>query len=204
MRNPSRLAFALLLAAGTLTGCVEMVVGGAVVGTLSASDRRTLGAQTEDAAINVKGETRVQSLTGTEGHVNITSYNRRVLLTGEVRDEAMRTAVLNEVRAIDGVANVIDEMVVAPPASYTSRSNDALLTTRSKGKLVEAKDISAISFKVVTERATVYLMGRVTQKEGEIASEAVRSVPGVQKVVKVFEYINDTELKTLQPAPAAR
>lgn len=196
--------FAMLLAAGLLSGCVEMVVGGAVVGALTASDRRTLGAQTEDAAINVKGEARVTSMTGTEGHVNVTSYNRRVLLTGEVRDEAMRNAVVREVKAIEGVAGVVDETVVAPPSSFTARSNDTLLTTRVKAALVEAKEVSAISFKVVTERATVFLMGRVTQKEGEIASEAARSVPGVQKVVKVFEYINDSELNALQPTPAQR
>ena len=128
-------------------------------------------------------------------------FNRRVLLTGEVRDEAMKNAVEREVRNIEGVESVANELIIAGPASYTSRSNDALLTAKVKASLVDMKTISAASFKVVTENGTVFLMGRVTQREGTVAADVARGVGGVQKVVKLFDYISEAELKQLQPDP---
>lgn len=187
----------------SLSGCVEMVVGSAVMGAVATADRRTLGAQTEDKAIGVKAEIRVAKLTGENGHVNVTSYNRKVLLTGEVKDEAMKAAVEREVRAIENVISVINELEVAGPASYTSRSNDALITTKVKASLVDAKTISAVSFKVVTERGNVYLMGIVTQREGNIAADIAKGVSGVQKVVKIFEYISEEDLKAMRPQQAS-
>ena len=187
----------------TLSGCIPLVVGGAVGGTLAASDRRTFGAQTEDKAIAVKAEVKLPNLVGDAGHVNIASFNRRVLLTGEVRDQAMKDAVEREMRAIEGVLSVSNELEILGPASYTSRSNDALITTKVKASLVDMKDISANSFKVVTERGNVYLMGRVTQREGAIAADVARGVSGVYKVVKVLEYITEEEWKQYQPKPAA-
>lgn len=184
--------------ASSLSGCVGLVAVGAVSGTLAASDRRTFGAQTEDKAIAVKAEVKFPNLVGGAGHVNIASFNRRVLLTGEVRDEDMRNAVEREVRAIEGVLSVTNELEIAGVSSYTSRSNDAILTTKVKASLVDAKDISANSVKVVSERGNVYLMGRVTQREGNIASDIARGVPGVYKVVKVFEYISEDEWKQYQ------
>ncbi|KKO65798.1 outer membrane lipoprotein [Janthinobacterium sp. KBS0711] len=198
------LATALLCGAmlTSLTGCIELMVGGAVMGGVAAADRRTLGAQTEDKSIALKGESRIPSIVGDVGHVNVTSFNRRVLLTGEVRDEAMKNAVEREVRNIEGVESVANELIIAGPASYTSRSNDALITTKVKASLVDMKTISAASFKVVTENATVFLMGRVTQREGTVAADVARGVGGVQKVVKLFDYISEAELKQLQPEPA--
>ncbi|KHA78707.1 transporter [Janthinobacterium lividum] len=198
------LATALLCGAmlTSLTGCIELMVGGAVMGGVAAADRRTLGAQTEDKSIALKGESRIPSIIGDVGHVNVTSFNRRVLLTGEVRDEAMKNAVEREVRNIEGVESVANELIIAGPASYTSRSNDALITTKVKASLVDMKTISAASFKVVTENATVFLMGRVTQREGTVAADVARGVGGVQKVVKLFDYISEAELKQLQPDPA--
>jgi osmotically-inducible protein OsmY len=187
----------------SLSACVPLVVGGAVGGTLAASDRRTFGAQTEDKAIAFKVETKLPNLVGDAGHVNVASFNRRVLLTGEVRDQAMKDTLEREVRAIEGVLSVTNELEIAGPASYTSRSNDALITTKVKASLVDMKDISANSFKVVTERGNVYLMGRVTQREGTIAADVARGVSGVYKVVKVFEYISEDEWKQYQPKPAA-
>lgn len=198
------LATALLCGAmlTSLTGCIELMVGGAVMGGVAAADRRTLGAQTEDKAIAVKGEAKLPGLVGDAGHVNVNSFNRNVLLSGEVRDEAMRQSVEREIRNIPGVEGVTNELVIAGPASYTSRSNDALITTKVKASLVDMKTISAASFKVVTENGTVYLMGRVTQREGTVAADVARSVSGVQKVVKLFDYITEAELKQLQPDPA--
>ena len=186
----------------SLQGCIEMAVGTAVVGTIAATDRRTFGAQTEDKAIALKGETRVANMVGSAGHVNINSFNRKVLLTGEVPDEATRIAVEREIADIAGVQSIVNDLVVAPPASYTSRSNDTLITGKVKASLVDARDISANSFKVVTERAVVYLMGRVTQREGTRAAEVARGVAGVQKVVKVFEYISEDDVRQMSNTPA--
>jgi osmotically-inducible protein OsmY len=195
------LAKAILCAAllTSLSGCVEMMVGGAVMGAVATADRRTLGAQTEDKTITVKAELRVPKIAGPDAHVNIASFNRRVLLSGEVRDEAAKATVEREVRSIEGVQNIDNELEVAGPSSYTSRSSDALITTKVKASLVDMKTISAASFKVVTERGTVYLMGRVTEREGQVAADVARGVSGVQRVVKIFEYLTEDELRALQP-----
>jgi osmotically-inducible protein OsmY len=187
-----------------LQGCVEMMVGGAVMGTLAATDRRTLGAQTEDRSIVFKAEKRAGSLVGEAGHVNVSSFNRKVLLTGEVKDEAMRAAVEREVAAIEGVQSVVNELVIAGPSSFASRSGDTLITGKIKAAFVDAKDLYANSIKVVTEHGTVYLMGRVTQREGQQAGEVTRAVGGVQKVVKIFEYITEDELRQMANATDAQ
>lgn len=201
----SPLTKAILYAAllGSLQGCVPLVMGGAALGAAATMDRRTLGAQTEDKSITVKAEVQVPKIVGSAGHVNIASYNRKVLLTGEVRDEAMKAAVEREVRGIENVVSVINELAIAGPSSYTSRSSDALITTNVKASLVEMKTISATSFKVVTERGTVYLMGRVTQREGDLGAKIAQSVSGVQRVVKIFEYITEEELRTQYPQTAS-
>ncbi|GGY27643.1 BON domain-containing protein [Pseudoduganella sp. SL102] len=186
----------------SLSGCVGLVVGGAVAGTMAASDRRTFGAQTEDKTIAVKASNRLRNILDDTGHVNVNSFNRKVLITGEVPDQAKKDAVEREVKAIEGVQSVTNELAIAGPASYTSRSNDTLLTTKVKASLVDAKDISANSFKVVTERGEVYLMGRVTQFEANRATEIARGVSGVTKVVRVFEYISEDEYKQYQSTPA--
>jgi len=187
----------------SLSGCVALVAGGAISGTLAASDRRTFGAQTEDQSIQVKSTIRLNNTIGDAGHINVNSFNRRVLLTGEVPDEAAKATAEREVRAVEGVISVINELEVAGLASYTSRSSDALITTKVKASLVDTKDISANSYQVVTERGAVYLQGRVTQREGQIGADVARGVSGVTKVVKVFEYITDEEWKSYQPKPSS-
>jgi osmotically-inducible protein OsmY len=188
----------------SLQGCVAVVAGGMVAGAVATADRRTLGAQTEDKAIAVKAETRMPQIVGDAGHVNINSYNRKVLLTGEVKDEEMKRAVENEVRSITNVDNVINELVVAGPSSYTSRSNDTLITSKVKLSLADKKTVSANSFKVVTERGNVYLMGLVTQREGNIAAQVAQGVSGVIRVVKIFEYISEEDLRAMQPQQQAQ
>lgn len=200
LKRPLAAAVLCGAAATALQGCVEMAVGSAVMGTLAATDRRTFGAQTEDKAIVFKGETRVPNIVGDAGHVNVTSFNRKVLITGEVRDEAMKAAVEREVAAIEGVQSVIDELEIGFVSSFSSRSNDSLITGKVKASFVDAKDLYANSIKVVTERGTVYLMGRVTQREGQRAADVARGVGGVKKVVKVFEYISEEELKQMTRA----
>lgn len=181
----------------TVSGCVEMAVGGVVATALAASDRRTLGAQTEDRAIQFKGDSRISKLVGDNGHVNINSFNRKVLLTGEVRDEQLKAAVEREAAGVEGVQSIVNEIAVAGSSSLTSRSSDALITGKVKASFVDAKDLFANSFKVVTERGVVYLMGRVTEREGQRAAEIASGVSGVQKVVKVFDYISEDELKKM-------
>jgi osmotically-inducible protein OsmY len=187
----------------SLQGCVAVVAGGMVAGAVSATDRRTLGAQTEDKAIAVKAETRLPQIVGDAGHVNINSYNRKVLLTGEVRDEAMKQAVEKEVRSITNVDNVMNELLVAGPSSYTSRSSDTLITSKVKLSLADKKTVSANSYKVVTERGNVYLMGLVTQREGNIAAQVTQGVSGVMSVTKMFEYISEEDLRAMQPQQAS-
>ena len=183
----------------SLSGCVEMIVGSAVMGAVATADRRTLGAQTEDKAIMFKAELRVPKIAGPDAHVNIASFNRKLLLTGEVANEAAKATVEREVRNIEGVQSIANELEISGPSSYTARSSDALITTKVKASLVEMKTISATSFKVVTERGAVYLMGRVTEREGQLAADITRGVSGVQKVFKIFEYITEDELRALQP-----
>ena len=198
------LSQAVLCAAllASLQGCVAVVAAGAVGGAMATADRRSLGAQTEDKAIAVKADTRLGSIVGDAGHVNVNSYNRKVLLTGEVRDEAMKRAVENEVRSIANVDNVFNELAIAGPSSYTSRSSDTLITSKVKLSLADKNTIKATSFKVVTERGNVYLMGLVTQREGNIAAQVAQGVAGVMRVTKIFEYISEEDLRSLQPQQA--
>ena len=197
-------AHGLALAAATLlqlAGCAPLVVGGAMVGgTMMYVDRRTTGAQVDDQTIELKASSRVKELVGDRSHVNITSYNRTVLLTGEAATEADKMAVEQAVQRIDNVRSTVNELAVALPSSLSTRSNDSFLTTKVKATFVDAKDLQTNAFKVVTERGNVYLMGRVTEREATRATDLTRTVSGVQKVVRVFEIITEAELAELQPA----
>lgn len=191
-------SLSLALLAG-LAGCAPLVVGGAMVGgVLVATDRRTTGAQIEDQGIEIKAAARVREL-ATLGHVNVTSYNRVALLTGEVPDADARTRLEAAVARVENVRSVVNELAIAGASSLTSRSNDALLTTKVKASLVDARDLYANAFKVVTERGIVYLMGRVTEREAARFADVARSVEGVRKVVRVFEIVTEGELAATQP-----
>jgi osmotically-inducible protein OsmY len=185
----------------SLSGCFGLIVGAGVAGAMSTVDRRTIGAQTEDKAINVKAEIKMNQIAGSNGHINVTSFNRKVLLTGEVRDEAMKQAAEREVRAIENVVSVINELEISGASSYTSRSSDALITAKVKTSLVDMKTVSAVSFKVTTERGVVYLMGVVTPREGNIAADVAKGVSGVTRVVKIFEYIGEEDPRATQNNP---
>ena len=194
-----------LAAATLMSACAPLLVGGAVVGTsMVVTDRRTSGTQLEDQAIELKAKTRVREAVGERGHVNITSYNRTVLLTGEVAADVDKVAVEQAVAKIEGVRTVVNETAVMGSSSIASRSNDAVLTSKVKASYIDAKDVFANAIKVITERGTVYLMGRVTEREANRASDIARGVAGVQKVVKVFEVITEAELADLQPKQAQK
>lgn len=211
-RSPSHrllgVAAAVIATATLLPACAPLLVGGAVVGGgLVVTDRRTSGAQLEDTAIELKASSRVRELS-TLGQVSVTSYNRMVLLTGEVPTEADRARVEQAVRGVENVRSVVNDLAIAGNSSLGARSNDAILSAKVKATFVDAHDIQAQAFKVVTERGTVYLMGRVTEREAARATDLARSVPGVIKVVRVFEILSPGELSALQststpPPPAA-
>ena len=197
-RFPLRALVGALFVSAGLTACAPLVLGGAMVGSaLMVTDRRTSGAQVEDQAIELKATNRVRDVLGDSGHVNATSYNRTLLLTGEVPSEADRTAVEQNVSHIENVRSVVNELAVMGNSSLASRSNDAILSGKVKATFVDAKDLQANAFKVYTERGTVYLMGRVTEREANRAAELARSISGVQKVVRVFEILTEAELADL-------
>jgi osmotically-inducible protein OsmY len=197
----SAVASAVLL--GLLTACIPLVVGGAMVGgTLVASDRRTSGAQLEDEGIELRSTSRIRSNIGDRVHVNVNSYNRQVLLTGEVPTAQDKLLVEQIVSRVENVSSVVNELAVMGNSSLTQRSSDVLVTGRVRALLVDAKDLFANSFRVVTERGTTYLMGRVTQREADRGTAIARGTSGVQKVVRVFEIISEEELARQLPTPA--
>lgn len=202
--NFRQAALAAALAASTLLGaCAPLLIGGAVVGgTMVATDRRTSGTQVEDQAIELKAGPRVTEAIGDRGHVNVTSYGRIVLLTGEVQSEADKAAVYAAVRRIENVNTVINELEVMGPSSLTARYNDSVLTGKVKASFIDAKDVFSNAIKVVTERSTVFLMGRVTEREAKRATDLARSIPGVQRVVRVFDIVSEAELANMLPKPA--
>jgi osmotically-inducible protein OsmY len=203
-----RLTLAIMTATllgGTLTACFPLVVGGVAGGALVATDRRTSGAQLEDEGIELRATSRIRSNVGERVHVNLTSYNRQVLLTGEVPNAQDKQLVEQIVARVENVNSVVNELAIMGNATLTQRSSDVLVTGRVKAMLVDARDLSSNAFKVVTERGTTYLMGRVTQREADRATEVVRSTPGVQKVIRIFEVISEEELARMLPAkPAAQ
>lgn len=209
-RGLQRLALTVCAAAllsGALTACVPLLVGGAVGGgTLIATDRRTSGTQLEDEGIELRALSRLRNALGERSHVNLTSYNRQVLLTGEVANAQDKQQIEQTVAGVENVSTIVNELAIMGNSTLTQRSSDALVTGRVKATLVDTRDLSANAFKVVTERGTTYLMGRVTQRESDRATEVIRATPGVQKVVRMFEIISEQELARLLPAatPAAK
>ena len=189
------LAFATL---GSLQGCIALVAGGAVAGGLSLNDRRTGGAQIEDQSIELKSGGRLREAIGDRGHINVTSYNRIALITGEVPADADKAAAEKAVAGIEGVTNVVNELEVGPNSTISTRSSDTVITGRVKSALIDAKDIQSGAIKVVTERGNVYLMGRVSEREATRASDIARSQPSVLKVVRVFEILTDEQLSNLK------
>lgn len=202
-----RMTLALLAAASlgaTLSACVPLVVGGAAVGTaLVVTDRRTSGAQLEDEGIELRAANRLREAIGERGHINVTSYNRQVLLTGEVPSAQDKQTAEQVVSRVENARSIVNELAVQGASTLSQRSQDTFISGKVKASLVDAKDVQANAIKVVTERSTVYLMGRVTQREANRATEIARGVSGVQKVVRVFEMITEEELARIgTQAPA--
>ncbi len=188
--------------AARLSACAPLVIGGAVTSAMVAVDRRTSGAQLEDQGIELRAANRLRDRLGERGNVSVTSYNRQVLLTGEVANEQDKALAEQTVAGVDNVRSIVNELAVLGATSLTQRSADTLVTGRIKATMVDARNVPASAFKVVTTRGTVYLMGRVTQNEADRATDIARNTQGVQRVVRVLEIITPEELARLQPQPA--
>lgn len=184
-----------------LSGCVApLLVGGAAVGgALIATDRRTSGTQVEDQGIELKAYNRIREVVGERSHVNITSYDRQVLLTGEAFSEADKASIGQAVAKVENVRNVVNELEIGWPSSSTERSRDLLVATKVKATLVDARDLSANAFTIVTEHGVVYLMGKVTEAEISRAVELIRTISGVKKVVRLVQIITAEELAERKP-----
>jgi osmotically-inducible protein OsmY len=184
----------------SLQACVPLMVGGTVAGALVATDRRTLGAQTDDAAIELKATGRASKITGNQGRVAVTSFNRVVLLTGEVADEKMKAEVQRQIATIEGIKSIENDLAIAPVSSVGIRTNDALITGKVKAAIIDTRDLYLSAFKVHTDRSIVYLMGRVTEREAKLGGEVARNAASkINKVVLLFEYIDEDEAKKFIP-----
>ena len=195
------LALTASLGAG-LSACAPIILGGAAVSALMATDRRTAGTQIEDEGIELRSGSRIRENLGDRVHVSVASYNRQVLLTGEVPTAQDKQLVEQVVSRVENVRAIVNEIEILGNATLTQRSSDALVTGKVKAGMVDAKDLFADAFKVVTERGTTYLMGRVTQREANRATDIARGTGGVQKVVRVLEIISEEELQGMLPQPA--
>jgi osmotically-inducible protein OsmY len=197
----SRRAFlAATLAAGAmplLQGCFPVVATGVGAGALMIADRRTSGAYIDDESIEQKASARMRENFGTLNHINITSYNRIVLLTGEVQNQEIRATAERLTRATDNVRVVINELKVAPASLLSARANDSLITSNVKGRFLDSKRFHANHVKVITEANVVFLMGLVTHVEADAASEIARTSKGVSKVVRVFEYLSEQDARRI-------
>ncbi|MDM7948923.1 BON domain-containing protein [Hydrogenophaga sp.] len=199
------LALGTAVLGGALTACAPLVIGGALTGAMVAVDRRTSGIQLEDQGIELRAANRLRDAVGDRVNVAVTSYNRQVLLTGEVGNERDKALVEQTVAGVENVRSIVNELAVLGSPSLTQRSADTIITGRVKASMLDANDVAGTAFKVVTNRGTVYLMGRVTQREADRATEIARNTSGVQRVVRVLEIISEEELARLrlQPGTAA-
>ncbi len=200
IRRASVVALVLANSMVALTACVPLALGGAVVTGLVASDRRTTGTVVEDEGIELRSASRIREGLGERGHVNVTSYNRQVLLTGEVASAQDKQLVEQIVSGVDNVRHIVNELAVMGNSTLTQRSSDSLVTGRVKASLVDAKDLFSNAFKLTTERGTVYVMGRVTAREAQRATEVISGTSGVQKVVRILETISEDELARMGTA----
>lgn len=197
MKTSARLTLvaALLASALATSGCLPLVATGAAVGTMAALDRRTLGAQTEDQEIELKATNRLRDALKQPGGVSVTSFNRKVLLTGQVASEDDKRAAEAAVAGLPNVRSIHNELQVLGRPSLATSAADTSITARVKAALVDAQDLHANVIKVITESGTVYLMGLVSRREADRAAQVASRVAGVQRVVTVFEYITEEEAK---------
>lgn len=200
--STSRLAASILgvaALAATVSACAPLMVGGAAMtGAVVATDRRSSGAQLDDQGIELRAASRLSEQMGSRARISVTSYNRRALLTGEVANERDKALAYEIVAKTDNVASVFNELDITNSPTFKEKAEDTLLTGRVKAGLVDSKNLSTNSFKVVSERGSVFLMGRVTQREADQATEVARTTKGAQRVVRLFEIITEEELARMK------
>lgn len=205
--RPTRLGALLLAcaaASATLSACAPLLLGGAVGSALVAVDRRSSGAQLDDQAIELRAGNRLTDQLGGRANVYVTSYNRQVLLTGEAASEATRAEAERIVGGVDNVRSIVNEIKIMNTPGLSQRTTDSLITGKVKAGFVDARDLPVTAIKVTTTHNVVYLLGRVTQREADRATEVARNIDGVQRVVRVFEILSEEELQRLAPSPAAQ
>ena len=198
-KSTASLLSTLVMCLGLASCAAPLMFGGVLGGAMVASDRRSAGIQLEDETIEQRGASAMRENFGSKEHINITSYNRQVLITGEVSNDTIRRQVESLIGRVENVRAVVNELAIGAASSNSDRASDVLLVAKVKASMVDTDDVFANIFKVVGERGTVYLMGRVTQREAKRATDIVRGVSGVKRVVRVFEYITEEELKAIQP-----
>jgi osmotically-inducible protein OsmY len=199
MTQNLRFAFLLLMAAAVpqLSGCVGAVAVGAGAGALMVSDRRTSETYIADQGIEIRAANRIDERFGDKAHVNVTSYNRSLLLTGEVADAAAKAEAEKIAAAVPDVKAISNELEIAAVSSLSARSNDSYITSKVKGRFLDANKFQINVVKVVTENSIVYLLGIVSQREADAAVEVARTTGGVRKVVRVFEIVPEAQAKRL-------
>lgn len=191
MKSTIRLVVVLVALAPFLQSCIPLIIGAGVgAGVMMAGDRRTSGTVLEDRTIEIKAGNRITEKYGEQVNINVTSFNRFLLLSGQAPTDEIKQDVSVLVLEVPSVRNVQNEIVVAGISSTISRASDTLLTSRVKGRLAQNKDVSANNVKVISENGTVFLMGLVTRAEAETASQTAATTSGAQRVVKVFEYLD--------------
>jgi len=190
-------ALTLALALPALQGCVPLIATGVAVGVLAVTDRRTVGTQTEDETIEWKARSRLGEKFGKDAHINATSYNRKVLLTGEVPNEQAKTEAGELVLKVENVNGIYNELQVAAVSSLSARSNDAYITSKVKTRFIDANQFAPNHVKVVTEAGSVYLLGIVNEREAQTAIQVARTTAGVRKVVNVLEVVSEAETRRL-------
>jgi osmotically-inducible protein OsmY len=199
--HPGRRAFLGLALAATilpaLQGCFGLALVGATTGALAVSDRRSIGVQTDDEAIELKATGRLSQAIKDKSHINFTSYNRRVLITGEVPNEATKAKVADEVRRIENVQGIWNELTIAGSSTAVARTNDTYVTSKVKARFVDADQFSAHHVKVVTEAGTVFLLGIVNQREADAAIQIARTTSGVRRVINVMQITSGEEIRRI-------
>ena len=201
-KSTASLLSTLVMCLGLASCAAPLMFGGVIGGAMVASDRRTTGIQVEDETIEQRSATAIRENFGSKEHISITSYNRQVLITGEVSSDTVRRQVESLIGRVENVRAVVNELVIGPASSVGDRASDALLVAKVKASMVDTEDVFANVYKVVGERGTIYLMGRVTQREATRATDVVRAVQGVQRLVRVLDIISEEELARTQPKPA--
>lgn len=189
--------FFVSIAAASLTGCFPLIAGGVAGGAMVIADRRNPGTQAIDRGIQLEAESFLIKKYGDNVHINVSVFNRRVLLTGETRTEDLKSDVARQIRAMKNVTEVFNELTPAPISSLTARANDSFLSTRIKGTFIATEGVPSNSMRVVTEASKVYLMGITTEAEANRAVDIARSVPGVKQVTKLFDLISESDKRRL-------